>query len=105
MVYLWRDRLGRLHCSVFSNQFKKYLLNKKNVEVSRISELQSIQLYTLYIYRNKKIKNCTLVVKSQYVKSSRVENYDKKRNLLKSVQTQPKKPTIFRGRLRILVCK
>jgi hypothetical protein len=28
-IFMERDRLGRLHCSVFSNQFKKYLLNKK----------------------------------------------------------------------------
>jgi hypothetical protein len=28
--------LGRLHCSVFVINSKKYLLNKKNVEVSRI---------------------------------------------------------------------
>jgi hypothetical protein len=32
-IFMERDRLGRLHCSVFINQFKKYLLNKKNVEV------------------------------------------------------------------------
>jgi hypothetical protein len=38
-IFMERDRLGRLHCSVFINQFKKYLL-KENVEVSRISDLQ-----------------------------------------------------------------
>jgi hypothetical protein len=31
-IFMERDRLGRLHCSVFSNQFKKYLLNKKTLK-------------------------------------------------------------------------